>query len=543
MATVFMKWLETSPRDYDRGIQLLTLGRLTPLKARLAANYIHPQGGEKPRVLEIGCGTGTLSVMMAEHGAQVTGIDLSASMLAEAECKIKEADLDGFVDLHCMDVTDIGERFEPGNFDDVVSTLAFSEFPPEVIRYVLHDVAQLLKPGGQLLIVDEMIPAGNWARLMYWLVRLPLVILTWLLTRTTTTPLRNFTKTLVDAGFTPTRRESYLGGSLQLVGARPSAAVEQEREQWAAIPELRHRVTAKTLLTDFLSLVNRATPPHPKQATGLYRVGHPDRKSPILVTGNYDLTVRRLVRGLDGIVDCWLVVANSRGINVWCAAGGGHFTADDVISAIKTSGVKEVVDHHAMILPQLCANGVDGWKIRKETGWGVHWGPARASDIPAYLMAGRKKTDTMRRVMFPLKNRMEMVTTYIFIYGVGIVLLSLIFWRPYLWLITGIMLLLSYLYGIFLPWIPGRDGIGKGISLVVLTLAGLWGWSYGWGHLAVESLINWSLGLGFLAFFVGAEFQGISPLMRAEQSNMAIEAPVGLATLVAYFAGRFIFRG
>jgi len=81
MATVFMKWLETSPKDYDRGIQLLTLGRIQHIKERIATQYVH----EEMRVLEIGCGTGTLTRMMAQQGAMVTGIDASPRMLAEAE--------------------------------------------------------------------------------------------------------------------------------------------------------------------------------------------------------------------------------------------------------------------------------------------------------------------------------------------------------------------------------------------------------------------------------------------------------------------------
>ncbi|MFQ5421808.1 MAG: methyltransferase domain-containing protein, partial [Anaerolineae bacterium] len=87
MATVFMKWLETTPGNYDRGIQLLTLGRLQPLKERIAADYIPVGAGTAPRVLEIGCGTGTLAVLMAGRGAHVTGIDLSPIMLAEAAGK------------------------------------------------------------------------------------------------------------------------------------------------------------------------------------------------------------------------------------------------------------------------------------------------------------------------------------------------------------------------------------------------------------------------------------------------------------------------
>ncbi len=536
MATVFMKWLETTPGDYDRGIQLLTLGRLQPLKERIAANYI--QSGT--RVLEIGCGTGTLSLLMAERGAYVTAIDTSGGMLAEAERKATEAELTETIEFHHLDVTKLADHFEPASFDLVVSTLAFSEFPPQVQRYALREAAQLLKPGGRLLIADEMVPEGTWGRLVFWMVRLPLVILTWLLTRTTTTPLHHFSQTLSQSGFIPAVSESHLGGSLQLLNARQSDVSESAQMLWQTYPQLHHRVTLKTMLFDFWSFTNRIAPPYAKMATGLYRIGHPDRKSPVLVTGNYELTVRRLVRELDGPVDCWLLVANSRGINVWCAAGGGHFTATDIISALRTSGVMEAVKHHALILPQLCANGVDGWQIRQESGWGVHWGPARASDIPAYLTAGRKKNEAMRHVQFPLKDRLEMTTATLTFYGVILAVLCLIFWQPYILIILGLTVLLSYVYGIFLPWLPGRDGLGKGFTLAVLTLFGLWGWSFGWGHLLPASLFNWSLGLGFLAFFIGGEFQGMSPFMRGEQANWAIEIPVGLVTLAAYGAGRLL---
>ena len=412
MAVVFMKWLETTPNKYDRGIQLLTLGRLTPLKKRIAAQYVQPNS----RVLEIGCGTGTLSLLMAERGAQITAIDASPGMLSEAKFKAEEAGLADAITYYQLDVTELSDHVELHSFDVIVSTLAFSEFPPEVLQYALKQIPQLLKPGGQLLIADEIIPEGVWERFIFWVVRLPLVILTWILTRATTTPLQQFSKILLEAGFASTIAESHLGGSLQLIKACPLNSTAEAQTAWQTYPQLRHRVTLRTLLMDVWSLMlNRFIPPYPKFATGLYRVGHPDRKSPVLITGNYELTVRRLVRELDGQVDCWLLVANSRGINVWCAAGGGYFTAEDVIAALKTSGVMEVVDHHALILPQLCANGIDGWKIRKETKWGVHWGPVRARDVPAYLAAGRKKTDEMHQVRFPLKDRLEMTTVMCFV--------------------------------------------------------------------------------------------------------------------------------
>jgi len=324
MAVVFMKWLETTPNKYDRGIQLLTLGRLTPLKKRIDAQYVQPNS----RVLEIGCGTGTLSLLMAERGAQITAIDASPGMLSEAKFKAEEAGLADAITYYQLDVTELSDHVELHSFDVIVSTLAFSEFPPEVLQYALKQIPQLLKPGGQLLIADEIIPEGVWERFIFWVVRLPLVILTWILTRATTTPLQQFSKILLEAGFASTIAESHLGGSLQLIKACPLNSTAEAQTAWQTYPQLRHRVTLRTLLMDVWSLMlNRFIPPYPKFATGLYRVGHPDRKSPVLITGNYELTVRRLVRELDGQVDCWLLVANSRGINVWCAAGGGYFTA------------------------------------------------------------------------------------------------------------------------------------------------------------------------------------------------------------------------
>ncbi len=546
MAAVFMKWLETTPGTYDRGIQLLTLGRLTPLKKRLASRYVRPGS----RVLEIGCGTGTLSILMAQQGARVTAVDASPGMLAAARQKAELAGLIGPavsaaspnpINFQQLDVTQLGDHFEPHSFDLVVSTLAFSEFPPEVVQYALKGAAELLVPGGQLLIADEVVPEGAWSRLVFRTVRLPLVILTWLLTRATTTPLRGFSKTLLQAGYSATLAESHLGGSLMVFEAHPLDATEHAQALLQSYSRLRHHVSFKTIWMDAWSLVlNRFIPPYPKFTTGLYRVGNPHRNSPVLVTGNYELTVRRLVRSLDGRVDCWLVVANSRGINVWCAAGGGYFTAEDVIAALKTSGVMDVVDHHALVLPQLCANGIDGWKIRHETHWGVHWGPIRAEDIPAYLAAGRKKTAEMRHVQFKLKSRLEMTTVMVTFYGIVFALLALIFWRPYLLLLLGLMVLISYFYGAFLPWIPGRDGPAKGLVLSAITLVGLLVWSFGWGHLALGPLLNWSLGLGFLAFFIGSEFQGMSPLMRGEQANWTLEGLVGLGTLLVYALLRFI---
>jgi hypothetical protein len=282
-------------------------------------------------------------------------------------------------------------------------------------------------------------------------------------------------------------------------------------------------VTIKTLLADLYALFFRMIPPYPKVRPGLYKVGEPAPDSPVLVTGNYTLTVRRLVKAIDGEVDAWVVVADSAGINVWCASGGRFFTADKVIAAVKTSGVERVVKHHSLILPQLCANGVDGWRVREETGWGVHWGPVKAADIPGYLAANKKKSDKMRQVAFPLKDRLEMVTVTLGFYGLMILVPLAIFWREMFWPISIALVSLSYFYAIFHPWLPGEDGLVKSIPMTVITLLGFFTYTQLINPLPPETTFRWGVGLVAMAVFTAGELQGMSPRMRGEQANWGWE--------------------
>lgn len=152
---------------------------------------------------------------------------------------------------------------------------------------------------------------------------------------------------------------------------------------------------------------------------GLRRVGSPGPLSPVIVTCNYDLTVRRVIRALEG-VDVWLVVAPSSGINVWCAAAGGLLGTHQVVTALKTSGVEDVVEHRRAILPPLAATGVIARDVMHRCGWRTRFGPVYAEDIPRYLENGQQKGgrerdptnpsagDDMRRVRFGAQERLEM---------------------------------------------------------------------------------------------------------------------------------------
>ncbi|MBU1878264.1 MAG: hypothetical protein KJ734_04880, partial [Chloroflexi bacterium] len=278
----------------------------------------------------------------------------------------------------------------------------------------------------------------------------------------------------------------------------------------------------------------------PKVRPSLYALGHPDRDAPVLVTGNYDLTVRRVVRDTRGL-DAYLLVCDSRGINVWCAAGGGHFTAEKVIQAVKTGGVVEVVDHRTLILPQMAGCGVLGKRIEEETGWRARWGPMYATDIAAYLKAGRRKTDEQREARFPLGHRLEMAVAIWQVWAVVFGIATLVFARDLFWPALALSLLLFVFIGAFMHWIPGRDGFWKGVSLAIGTVGLFLIWTVITGQPIVSiSTANASLGLAALALFVGADSQGGSPLRRGgEFEHIHKLVPLELLLVIAWLALTF----
>ncbi len=141
---------------------------------------------------------------------------------------------------------------------------------------------------------------------------------------------------------------------------------------------------------------------------GLYALGNPDRESPVLVSANYKMSFDRLRSALPGR-DAWILVLDTKGINVWCAAGKGTFGTEELAKRIETSGLKEVVSHRSVIVPQLGAPGVAAHTVKKLSGFGVRYGPINAEDLPAYMDAGFKATHKMRLKTFPLRERAVLI--------------------------------------------------------------------------------------------------------------------------------------
>jgi FkbM family methyltransferase len=215
---VFMKILESAPQRYDRGINILSLGQIGKIRRDIVESYI--AAGDE--VLDIGCGTGTLAILCAGKGASVIGFDPSYQMLAIARRKVSELDLTDRIQLREMAAIEMDKSFGDETFNKVVGSLVFSEFYPEEQKYVLREAYRILRPGGLIIIADEVRSNSPWKRILQLLVRIPLMVITYIVTQTSTKELKGIETALTDAGFTIICRKRSLLDSFGLYVASKS---------------------------------------------------------------------------------------------------------------------------------------------------------------------------------------------------------------------------------------------------------------------------------------------------------------------------------
>ena len=141
---------------------------------------------------------------------------------------------------------------------------------------------------------------------------------------------------------------------------------------------------------------------------GLYAVGNPSGDSNVFVSANYKMSFDRLRSQLAGRSG-WILVLDTKGINVWCAAGKGTFGTEELLSRVESVGLSEIVNHRTLIVPQLGATGISAHEVKDRSGFKVVYGPVRAEDLGAFLDAGMKATDQMRRIQFPLWDRIVLI--------------------------------------------------------------------------------------------------------------------------------------
>ena len=294
---------------------------------------------------------------------------------------------------------------------------------------------------------------------------------------------------------------------------------------------------------------------------GLYCVGKPTGDSPVLVTANYKLTFDALRQELGGM-DAWILVADTRGINVWCAAGKGTFSTEEIAYQVQRARLPEVVNHRELILPQCSAPGVSALKLKTACGFNGIFGPIRATDIRAFLANGKTADEAMRSVTFTLKERAVLIPLEIFL-----LLKPLVLTLAGLILFSGfgpdiysldralhrgggiaIVTILSVLAGtvlvpLLLPWIPGRQfwvkGVLLGIPVGIFTVFRFLP-SAGWT--AVIGMALWAMGVSsYLAMnFTGSTpFTSLSGVEMEMRKGLAIQIVFALSGLICWFAGPF----
>ena len=298
----------------------------------------------------------------------------------------------------------------------------------------------------------------------------------------------------------------------------------------------------------------------------LYAVGNPTTDSSVMVSANYKMSFDRLRSALRGI-DAWILVLDTKGVNVWCAAGKGTFGTDELIRQIGTTRLPEIVSHNRLIVPQLGAPGVAAHEVQRRAGFRVVYGPVRAEDIPAFLQTDMKATPRMRRVEFPLVDRLAVVpvevvqsSKWALLIAAAFLLLGGLGPAGYSWsqvfstgLAYAVLFLLAYAFGTIiapalLPWLPGRPLALKGLwtGLGLCAMAGIWKWQT--DSASIGSLEMMALALVILATtsFTAMKFTGSTTYtsLSGVRREMCVAVPLQIATsvigMVLWTVSRFI---
>ncbi|OPY86813.1 MAG: acetyl-CoA decarbonylase/synthase complex subunit gamma [Syntrophaceae bacterium PtaU1.Bin231] len=299
---------------------------------------------------------------------------------------------------------------------------------------------------------------------------------------------------------------------------------------------------------------------------GLYALGNPGDRSEVFVTANYKMSFDALRSSLPGR-DAWILVLDTLGINVWCAAGKGTFGTDELVERIKTSGLTDVVSHRTLILPQLAGPGVAAHEVKKRSGFTVRYGPIKASDLPDYLDAGCRATAAMRSKTFTLWERAVLIPVELvhalkpaLLIMAGLFLLGGLGGSDGFWtnaLNQGTPAVLAFLAAILggtvihpllLPYLPGRAFTTKGLIIGAVTAVLFVG-------LAGLDLQTWPGRLGALAWlmFIPAftaylamnytgcsTFTSLSGVKREMRWALPLEIGMGLGGLTVWVALRFV---
>ncbi|MBU1044713.1 MAG: acetyl-CoA synthase subunit gamma [Candidatus Omnitrophica bacterium] len=315
------------------------------------------------------------------------------------------------------------------------------------------------------------------------------------------------------------------------------------------VPQVRTKLTWRDVTGTFLARWTFFRDNY-KVDPGLYALGQPNADSDVFVSANYKMSFDVLRSQLKQI-NAWILVLDTKGINVWCAAGKKTFGTAEIVSRIRICQLDKIVKHRKIIVPQLGATGVAAHRVRRDSGFTVIYGPIRAKDIPEFLNNSMQATALMRTVKFSFYDRMVLVPAELVIAlrYLGFVFIAFFFFSGMssngfskdLMLSSGKCALLNiglgYIAGtvigpLLLPWLPGKSFALKGVFAGLIAISiGLY-----FRFIPYPGLEAWAWGLIIvcLASFLTMNFTGSSTYtsLSGVKKEMKIAVPLQLAGIV-----------
>lgn len=299
---------------------------------------------------------------------------------------------------------------------------------------------------------------------------------------------------------------------------------------------------------------------------GLYGLGNPDEQSPVLVTANYKMSFDKLRNAL-GDRNLWILVLDTKGINIWCSAGKGTFGTMELVDRIELSGIAQIVSHRELILPQLAGPGVAAHQVKKLSGFKVIYGPIQAKDLPTFLDGGFKGTPEMRLKTFTTWERLALIPMeLVSALKAGLILSFILFLLSYLgklgegWtsalnhgLYSAMAIFIAILSGavltpLLLPWLPGRAFSLKGLSLglfasVIFALLRLSEFNTWTDRLEI---LAWLLLIPAISTYLAMNFTGastytsLSGVKKEMRWALPLQIGAGVVGIVLWIGSHFI---
>jgi len=526
-----MRKLELEPDSYESKFTALTKGANTEVK-----DWILERINTKEKILEVGCGTGTLAAKMALKGNDVLAIDKNQRMISNAMKNYpSESDIKLLYQIGSIDDLHV----EDSSKDIIVSTFMLSELRPFEQQIFLRNAWKALNSNGRMILAAEFVPTGFWKlwfNIKRWWYKKKLRRL-----RIESTFLvKWFFNYLEPIGFEISAVKKWRHGSIQVIELKKNDNLD---EPGYYRPKLRKVKGLSAQMSIYRCLFTGQTD-HVPIEPGIYQSGKPNENSPIIVTANYVYTYIKVMRALKGI-DAWVICLDSRGINVWCAARGNNFGNKQLIEAVKATGIAQITNKKTIIVPQLSAGGIAAPLIKAEAPdfpFNVLYGPIWAKYLPKFLEERpARKPDKMKLAKFTISHRFQAEITHttfllrkIFLWpSIALVLLFiglsfintawitqlLIVGELWLWIIIA-----NALIAIFFPITKfTRKFINKGIvyGVINVLLFGGISWLF---HYSLLSILLSSVFYFWLAFFSTMSFSGFT--MATSPRDIQDEYPI-----------------